>query len=111
MASNGLVALTDMAERIARAGGVEGEGVAAGLSNLVTGTAGNMARLGIRPAMTGPVVRGDTRTVGKHLEVLAGAEPAVREAYVVLMRRLVEMSVEAGHGEASAYEEILGLLE
>ena len=110
MASNGLVALTDTAVAIAAEAGVRDEAIAAGLANLVAGTAGNMARLGIRPAMTGPVVRGDASTVARHLEVLERTGPEVRQAYILLMRRMVRMSIEAGHGDADRYAPILDLL-
>jgi predicted short-subunit dehydrogenase-like oxidoreductase (DUF2520 family) len=112
MASNGLVALTDMAEHVMRLGGVGGAGVAEGLAGLVQGTAGNMAALGIRPAMTGPVVRGDAATVRGHLDILAGADdPGLREAYRVLMTRLVQMASEAGRGDPELYRPILEMLE
>jgi len=111
MASNGLVALMDAAEEITRSAGVQGEGLAAGLANLVLGTAGNVSRLGIRPAMTGPVVRGDHETVARHLEVLENASPGILEAYRLLLRRLVKMSTESGRGSPELYRPILDLLE
>jgi len=107
MASNGLVALTDMAEQIMRTGGVTGAGLGEGLAHLVQGTADNMARLGVRPAMTGPVVRGDARTVRGHLSILEGASPDVARTYRVLMRRLVDMAVQSGRGDPSLYAPIL----
>jgi predicted short-subunit dehydrogenase-like oxidoreductase (DUF2520 family) len=111
MASNGLVALMDAAEEITRSSGVQGEGLAPGLANLVLGTAGNVCRLGIRPAMTGPVVRGDSETVARHLEVLEKGSPGILEAYRLLLRRLVKMSTESGRGKPELYRPILDLLE
>jgi predicted short-subunit dehydrogenase-like oxidoreductase (DUF2520 family) len=111
MASNGLVALMDAAEEVTRCAGVQGEGLESGLANLVLGTAGNVSRLGIRPAMTGPVVRGDAVTVERHLEVLAKGSPGILEAYRLLLRRLVKMSTESGRGEPELYQPILDLLE
>lgn len=110
MASNGLVALTDAAVEITRAAGVEDDDIGSGLANLVMGTAGNMARLGIRPAMTGPVVRGDTASVTRHIEILRTRHPEILEAYRPLMRRLVGMAMASGRGEAVRYERILELL-
>jgi predicted short-subunit dehydrogenase-like oxidoreductase (DUF2520 family) len=110
MASNGLVALMDAAEEITRSSGVQGEGLADGLANLVLGTAGNVSRLGIRPAMTGPVVRGDHRTVARHLEVLERQDAGIVEVYRLLLRRLVKMSIESGRGSQELYGPILDLL-
>ena len=111
MASNGLVALMDAAEEVTRSAGVQGEGLSAGLANLVLGTAGNVARLGIRPAMTGPVVRGDSETVARHLEILERGSPGILEAYKLLLRRLVKMSTESGRGEPELYQPIIDLLD
>lgn len=111
MASNGLVALTDMAEQIMRDAGVQGEAVGRGLAHLVSGTARNMASLGVRPAMTGPVVRGDARTVERHLALLESSSPEIPDAYAVLMRRLVAMAVESGRGDEPLYRPILDLLD
>ena len=111
MASNGLVALMDAAEEITRSAGVQGEGLGSGLANLVLGTAGNVSRLGIRPAMTGPVVRGDSRTIARHLEVLERGSPGILDAYRLLLRRLVKMSIESGRGEPELYQPILDLLD
>jgi len=110
LSSNGLVALTDAAIEIMRGAGIEGGGVEKGLATLVRGTARNMAKLGVRPAMTGPVVRGDARTVASHLEVLGGGRLEVLEAYRILMLRLVEMAVESGRGDRSRYESIVEML-
>lgn len=111
MASNGLVALMDAAEEITRSAGVQGEGLTSGLANLVLGTAQNVSRLGIRPAMTGPAVRGDSETVARHLEVLERGSPRILEAYKLLLRRLVKMSIESGRAGPDLYKPILDLLD
>jgi predicted short-subunit dehydrogenase-like oxidoreductase (DUF2520 family) len=111
MASNGLVALTDAAVEITRRAGVQDENMSRGLAHLVMCTAGNMARLGIRPAMTGPVVRGDADSVARHLEILKADHPDILEAYRPLMKRLVAMAVESGRGSDARYERIRALLE
>ncbi|MBW2262071.1 MAG: DUF2520 domain-containing protein [Deltaproteobacteria bacterium] len=111
MASNGLVAMMDAAEEVGRSAGVQGEGLVSGLANLVLGTAGNVSRLGIRPAMTGPVVRGDSETVARHLEVLEKGSPGILEAYKLLLRRFVKMATESGRGDPDLYQPILDLIE
>jgi predicted short-subunit dehydrogenase-like oxidoreductase (DUF2520 family) len=85
IASNHLVALLGQVERVAASAGVPLEAY----FHLVRGTVDNVARLGPAAALTGPVRRGDTVTVDRHLAAL---EPAEREAYVALAaaaRRLV----------------------
>ena len=46
-------------------------------------------------ALTGPVVRGDAETVGKHLRALEGMEPA-REIYRALSNAAVEIARQRG---------------
>jgi predicted short-subunit dehydrogenase-like oxidoreductase (DUF2520 family) len=110
MASNGLVALTDMAEQIMLAGGVQGEGLGEGLAHLVEGTAGNMARLGVLPAMTGPVVRADTRTVQTHLRIMGAGSAEILQAYKVLMIHLASMAKKDGRVTPGQYRAIMDLL-
>jgi predicted short-subunit dehydrogenase-like oxidoreductase (DUF2520 family) len=48
-------------------------------------TLANYAKLGPAGAFTGPIVRGDTATVRKHLRVLRNV-PEAREVYLALAR-------------------------
>jgi predicted short-subunit dehydrogenase-like oxidoreductase (DUF2520 family) len=77
IASNHLVALMGQVERLAAAVGLPLEA----FLDLVRGTIDNVAALGAREALTGPVARGDWATVGRHLAALPAAE---REAYLAL---------------------------
>jgi predicted short-subunit dehydrogenase-like oxidoreductase (DUF2520 family) len=77
VASNHLVALLAQASRIAEHAGVP----AAALLPLVRATVDNVEALGSEAALTGPVARGDSDTVGRHLEALP---PDERVAYRAL---------------------------
>jgi predicted short-subunit dehydrogenase-like oxidoreductase (DUF2520 family) len=44
-------------------------------------------------ALTGPIVRGDAKTVAAHLRRLAGADPEALQAYVALARATVQRAV------------------
>ena len=46
-----------------------------------TGTLSNIKELGVRAAMTGPAVRGDTRTIRRHLRDLKKLDPELAKAY------------------------------
>jgi predicted short-subunit dehydrogenase-like oxidoreductase (DUF2520 family) len=63
---------------------------------LVRATVDNVAELGTRAALTGPVARGDAETVRAHRAAIPAAE---REAYVALARRA---AVLAGRSDALA---------
>lgn len=64
------------------------------LTPLMSASLDNALRLGDK-SLTGPIVRGDSRTVAKHLEALAG-RPQTRSAYQVLGRLAVDRALEAG---------------
>ena len=79
IASNHLVALLGQAERVA---GSVGAPVEAFL-DLARGSLADVAALGPRAALTGPVRRGDTATVARHLDALS---PDERPAYEAMAR-------------------------
>ncbi|HWF50242.1 MAG TPA: DUF2520 domain-containing protein [Solirubrobacteraceae bacterium] len=80
MASNFLVTLEAAAERIAATAGVD----RALLVPLVRATVENWAALGPERALTGPVARGDEKTVARQREALAERTPELLELYDVL---------------------------
>lgn len=85
IASNHLVALLGQAERVAAPAGVPLEAYL----DLVRATVDNVAALGPRGALTGPVARGDQATVDRHLAALPPDERPAYEAMVDAARRLL----------------------
>lgn len=83
IASNHLVALMGQVERVAGAAGVPFEAYI----DLIVSTVDNVAELGPRAALTGPVVRGDSATIESHLAALDSLDPLEREAYEVMVRQ------------------------
>ncbi len=70
-ASNYLVVVEAIAQRLLRHAGLSDADAWAALRPLVEGTFDNLSRHEPREALTGPVVRGDTATITRHLESLA----------------------------------------
>ena len=85
IASNHLVALLGQVERVAASAGVPLEAYL----ELVRETVENVATLGPTVALTGPVARGDTITMARHLEALPEDERAAYEAMAESARRLL----------------------
>ena len=92
MAANYTVVLAGVAERLARTAGVPPETAACLYLPLVRGAAANLG-LGPAAALTGPIRRGDARTVAAHLAALA---PGDRELYRRLGLEALRMAREAG---------------
>ena len=84
VASNHLVGLLGQVERIAATIGLTLEDYL----DLVRGTVDNVARVGVRSALTGPAARGDLDTLRRHREVLDPSELAAYDALSDACRRL-----------------------
>lgn len=82
IASNYLVVLAAVAERLMSDAGLSREDARAGIATLMEGTLANVRAEG-PAALTGPIVRGDLETVQAHLAVLP---PALQNTYRVLGR-------------------------
>jgi predicted short-subunit dehydrogenase-like oxidoreductase (DUF2520 family) len=98
IASNYLVVLASVAERLACQAGVPPAEARALYLPLMQGTVANLA-LGPAAALTGPVRRGDAVTVRRHLAALA---PGDRALYRALGLAALGLAREAGLGEAPA---------
>lgn len=75
IASNFLVTILDAAERVAAASGVAEPDIRRFLAPLVRGTVENWTEHGPRAALTGPIVRGDERTVDRQRAAIAATVP------------------------------------
>jgi predicted short-subunit dehydrogenase-like oxidoreductase (DUF2520 family) len=90
IASNFLVTLEWMAERVASAAGIEPEDARRMLAPLVRQTVDNWAAHGPRAALTGPVARGDEVTVARQRRAIQDAAPDL----IPLFDALVESTRE-----------------
>jgi predicted short-subunit dehydrogenase-like oxidoreductase (DUF2520 family) len=81
MASNYLTALLDASHSLMLAAGVESDAAWKALGPLARTSLENTLSMGPEAALTGPISRGDTRTVTAHLSSLAGEPPAVEALY------------------------------
>jgi len=86
LASTAFISLEGAAAALLEEAGVRRNLASAILLPLVQGTLQNVKELGLKNALTGPLVRGDVRTVRKHLEVLR-SRPLYLEIYKSLGRQ------------------------
>ena len=78
-------ALLATTEQVAKLAGVSRKAAARRMLPILKQTLANYAAVGAGEAFSGPIVRGDTETMRKHLQVLARV-PKAREVYVALAR-------------------------
>ena len=107
VASNYLPVLLALAARLFVLAGVDEEEAIPALLPLMRGTLENIAELGLAPALTGPISRGDIETVRLHLRSLPEREARV---YRDLGREAVELA-EARGLAGETVEELRDLFE
>jgi predicted short-subunit dehydrogenase-like oxidoreductase (DUF2520 family) len=87
IASNFVVTLEWMAERVAAAAGIGAEDARRMLAPLVRQTVDNWASLGPQAALTGPVARGDELTVARQRRAIADAAPDLLPLFDALVEQ------------------------
>jgi predicted short-subunit dehydrogenase-like oxidoreductase (DUF2520 family) len=92
IASNFVVTLEWMAERVAAAAGIDAEDARRMLAPLVRRTVDNWASLGPHAALTGPVARGDEVTVARQRKAIADAAPDLLPLFDALVDQTRELA-------------------
>lgn len=105
-ASNYVVALHAAAARAFAQAGLTPDAARAALAPLTAATADAIARLPLPHALTGPIARGDARTVEQHLRALA-ADPALHALYAQLGAALLELPLSLTSERRAALEALL----
>lgn len=107
-AANHLVTLlADSMEVLAEAGVDE---PARMLAPLTGAALDNTLRLG-DAALTGPISRGDARTVAEHISVLRRSAPAILAPYAAMARRTADRALLAGRISGAQHDAILAALD
>ncbi len=99
VASNHVVALLGQVERLAASAGVPFEA----LRPLVEASVENAFSMGPSAALTGPVARGDFKTVEAHLRAL---DPGERDAYRSLAREAARLVERRGDGLERLFKDL-----
>jgi predicted short-subunit dehydrogenase-like oxidoreductase (DUF2520 family) len=110
VASNLFVALLDVALSLLQQCGLEPDTGRELLLPLVERTLQNVKKLNTSEALSGPIVRGDHKSVKKHLDALEKS-PFFREAYITLASQALEITKrrrEIPPDKIKALEDLLG---
>ena len=94
LASGGMISLLDAAAVLLQKAGFDSQQTADILFPLTERTLQNVKNIGSRKALTGPVIRGDIRTVQAHLAALV-SEPGIRNLYTGLALRGLDRTAKA----------------
>ena len=110
MASNYLVSLMASSLALLEQAGIEDTDARALLAPLAGQTAANVFARGAVAALTGPIARGDSKTVAHHLAAIAGAQPDLLELYRTLGRATLALADSGQMLTAADAEKIASLL-
>lgn len=95
-ASNFLVTLLDLAIQLIGEAGVEGQDAFKLLKPLIEGTLSNIEKVGIQDALTGPIVRGDVKTVEAHIKEIGLKRPEFLMLYKTLAFYTIDIAAARG---------------
>ena len=108
--SNYLVTLADLGLALMEQAGFSREDGLAALLPLIRGTVSNLENLGVPDALTGPISRGDVKTLERHLADMPEALAAARRLYSTLGLHTLEVALAKGGPTPEAAEELRRVL-
>ncbi len=109
--SNYFVALIDYGLKFYQALGADKKEALKAVLPLIRGTLRNIETLGIPDALTGPIMRGDTKTVQDHLDAMQKRTPELISLYKALARQTVSVARDKGSIDQQKAEEFSKLLQ
>lgn len=111
IASNYLVTLVKIAIDLWQAFGIPRHQAIHALLPLVKGTIQNIETVGIPQCLTGPIARGDTGTIEKHLHALQKVAPDLLSAYRELGLQAIPIALAKGRINQRQSEELKAILK
>ncbi|MDP2918809.1 MAG: DUF2520 domain-containing protein [Dehalococcoidia bacterium] len=110
-ACNYLVTLVKLADDLWQTFGVPRDQATRALLPLLKGTLNNIEHLGIPQCLTGPIARGDTNTVRKHIEALRKEAPDALSTYCELGIQTIPIALAKGKIDENKADELRALLK
>ncbi len=110
IACNYLVTLVKLATDLWQFFDVQRQPATMALMPLLRGTLNNLENVGIPQCLTGPVARGDTGTIRKHLKALQEKAPIVLSTYRELGLQTIPIALAKGRINEQQAEELKAIL-
>ncbi|MBL7187918.1 MAG: DUF2520 domain-containing protein [Phycisphaerae bacterium] len=110
-ACNYLVTLMDAAIETANLAKIDHLTAWSAFAPLVVSTIENISEIGPDRALTGPISRGDIRTIAQHIEKLESVEPSLASMYRAMARHAVDIALRNSSITEEKAEEIKRVLK
>jgi predicted short-subunit dehydrogenase-like oxidoreductase (DUF2520 family) len=111
IACNYLVTLVKLATDLWQTFGIPRHQAIQLLLPLIRGTIHNIDTIGIPQCLTGPIARGDTGTIRKHLDALQKVAPSLLSTYRELGRQTIPIALAKGRINQRQAEELKAILK
>ncbi len=111
MACNYLVTIVKMATDLWQTFNIPSNQATQALLPLIRGTTHNIDTVGIPQCLTGPIARGDTGTIRKHLEAMQQRAPTILSAYRELGLQTIPIALAKGRIDEYKAEELRTILK
>ena len=111
MACNYMVTLIKLATDLWQTFNVPTQTATKALMPLLQGTLNNIDNVGIPQCLTGPIARGDTGTIKKHLNALEKVAPATLSTYRELGLQTIPVALDKGKINQQQAEELQDILK
>jgi predicted short-subunit dehydrogenase-like oxidoreductase (DUF2520 family) len=108
LVSNGTVGLVDAGAALLESVGLGAAQARTALTSLLSSTTHNLEQAAPAEALTGPIARGDSAVVARHLQLLP---PELQSLYRAVMRRVLAVSAVKGRASPEALAAIGRLLD
>jgi len=108
MSCNQLIALMDIAVELYQQAGITREIALAIMQPIVSKTILNVVNVDTTEALTGPIARGDVRTIQQHIDALHN--PYIKGIYKSLGLRLIKLALDKGNAGQKQLNEIEKIL-
>ncbi|MDX1762780.1 MAG: Rossmann-like and DUF2520 domain-containing protein [bacterium] len=110
VACNYFVALVHQALLMFEAVGIEGEQGLPALMPLIQGTVRNLERVGVPKALTGPIARGDVKTIEGHLNAFDQFMPDGKKVYAEMGKVAADVAEAKGSIDKEMKQRLVELL-
>ena len=111
LVSNYLVTLVKLSTDLWSDLGLSREEAVRALAPLIKGTINNIETVGLPGCLSGPISRGDTGTLRKHLAALSGKHAGIISTYADLGIQTIPVAVEKGKIDGAGAREIETILK
>jgi predicted short-subunit dehydrogenase-like oxidoreductase (DUF2520 family) len=108
-ACNYLVTLVKLSTDLWQEFGIPPTKAIPALMPLLKGTLGNIENVGLPDCLTGPIARGDTGTIKRHLDALKDRDPALKNSYKQLGLQTIPIALAKGKIDSVKAKELEAL--